>query len=77
MNVSEKSSPAVADLFGEAPATAQQLREEARFGTWDARTGFSMDNHYSQRIKGARLEAYRRAFMAERQKGLAADGSLD
>jgi hypothetical protein len=50
----------------ELPVSPALLREEERFGKWDARTGLTLRNHYSSRIFGKRLAAYERAFREER-----------
>jgi hypothetical protein len=41
------------------------LRQEERFGMWDAKTGFPLRNDYSERIAGERLAAYERGFRRE------------
>ncbi len=57
------------DLFGRpAPLPPNVLREEERFGKWDARTGLTLRNHYSDRISGERLATYERAFREERAR---------
>lgn len=60
------------ELFDAPVPTISQtiLREEGRFGKWDAKTGLTLRNHYSDRISGERLVAYERAFREERRKWL-------
>jgi hypothetical protein len=53
------------DLF-EEPPTAAALREEERFGEWDALCGLSLDNGYSAQITGARRASYVGAFRKQR-----------
>jgi len=45
--------------------SADVLREEARFGKWDAKCGLPLHNYYSSRISGPRLAAYRKAYTDE------------
>ena len=55
------------DLFdAPRPSSLAVLREEGRFGMWDARCGLSLRNYYSDRISGDRLAAYEQAFRQER-----------
>lgn len=56
------------DLWCAVPVTVSPavLREEARFGKWDAKCGLPLRNRYSQRISGDRLAAYESAFRTER-----------
>lgn len=60
------------DLFGEAPSTAAQLREERRFGLMDALTGLPLGqlvgNSYRSSLSGARLGAYDAGYAEGRRK---------
>ncbi len=62
------------DLFGDwtPPASPVVLREEERFGTWDARTGLPLDNAYRSMLSGDRLARYEAGYRAEieSQRGL-------
>lgn len=55
------------DLFATvtSPVTSATLREEARFGKWDAKSGMPLMNYYSSRINGDRFAAYEAAYRAE------------
>ncbi len=56
------------DLFeGHLPpaSLAAVLREERRYGTWDARTGFPLDNAYRSQLSGDRLSEYETAYREE------------
>lgn len=51
------------NLFSLQPLQAPvNLREEERFGKWDAKCGLPLVNYYSSRISGERREAYERGF---------------
>jgi hypothetical protein len=41
------------------------IREERRFGIWDARCGSPLINYYSSRISGERLAIYTQAYRDE------------
>lgn len=60
----DKATPEMPDLFGWSASPAPSvLREEERFGKWDARTGLTLRNHYSSRISGARTQ-WRKPYLA-------------
>jgi hypothetical protein len=57
------------DLFGALESAAPvSLKEERRFGKWDAKCGLPLKNYYTDRISGERLAAYIEAFREERAK---------
>ena len=47
---------------GAPTSSPKVLREEERFGFWDARTGLALRNRYSERLSAARLLAYEGGF---------------
>ena len=57
------------DLFAPGPPPSPAaLREEERFGLWDAKCGLPLRNRYSDRLPEERLAAYERGFRAERAR---------
>ncbi len=59
------------DLFVEPTPpliSAKALKEEMRFGKWDAKCGLPLRNYYSSRISGDRLAVYELAFLEERNR---------
>jgi hypothetical protein len=65
--------PTQPDLFGdvEKPLSAVELRECARFGEWDAKTGLPLNSAYRAKLSGKRLTIYEAAYHAEIERIIA------